>query len=123
MTNEAMERHTVCPLCNKIHIINSPYKNIFCACGGKRYSDTGDWFNRNTGETVKALRSRCGCENCEQRKINKDETGFNCMSFGFARRIILNILECEETLTSAQKDAFSIVIETIEKLDGVYGKD
>lgn len=107
----------VCPFCNKIHQVTSPYINVVCGCGGKYYANNGDWVNRDTGEVVKGLHSKCGCEKCEQWKVNKDESGFNCISFGFTRRILLNVLECEESLTSAQKEAFNTVIETIEKLD------
>lgn len=107
----------VCPFCNKVHYLRSRYMNVRCKCGGKYYANTGDWINRVTGEKVEALKSKCGCERCKQHKINKDETGFNCISFGFTRRILLNIVECEESLTLAQKEAFTTVIETIEKLD------
>lgn len=107
----------VCPFCKKVHSIASPHLNIICECGGKYYANTGDWLNRNTGETVSGIWSKCGCEKCKQHKINKYETGFNCMFFGFTRRILLNVLECEESLTSAEKAAFNTVIETIEKLD------
>jgi hypothetical protein len=61
--------------------------------------------------------NKCGCEKCEQHKTNKNETGFNCISFGFTRRILFNVLDCEESLTQEQKDAFATVIDVIEKLD------
>ena len=112
-----MDVTRVCPFCKKIHRVDSPYLNIICECGGKYYSGTGDWLNRTTGEVVNGLQNKCGCDKCGQRKINKYETGFNCISFGFARRILLNMLECEKSLTPAQRDAFHTVIEIIEKLD------
>ena len=119
----AYQQSRVCPFCNKIHSVHSPYLNIFCECGGKYYVNTGDWLNRITGEKVKAPKSRCGCEQCEQceqHKINKDETGFYCYSFAFTRRILSNMLDCEESLTSEQKEAFVTVIDTIEKVDKRY---
>ena len=118
----AHHRSTVCPFCNKIHSIRSPYLNIICECGGKYYASTGDWLNRFTGEMVKGLRNNKEYEKCKQHKINKEETGFNCISFGFTRRILLNVLDCEETLTTKEKEAFTTVINTIEKLDKEYEK-
>lgn len=107
----------VCPFCNEVHYTRSPYLNVVCRCGGKFYAITGDWLDRKTGEKVKGLNNKCGCEKCEQHKTNKNETGFNCISFGFTRRILLNVLDCEESLTQEQKDAFATVINVIEKLD------
>lgn len=108
----------VCPFCKKIHSVNSPYLNTICECGGKYYAITGTWLNRVTGEEVKNPRSKCmKCKKCKRHKINKDETGFNCLSYGYTRRILLNLLEYEETLSSTQIEALNTVIETIEKLD------
>lgn len=117
-TSDRSNRYSrVCPFCNKVHSVSSHYLNIICECGGKYYANTRDWFNRNTGEKVKGLKNKCGCDKCDQWRINKDETGFNCLSYGFTRRILLNILECEESLTVAQREAFDTVIETIDKFD------
>ena len=110
----------VCPFCNKVHSVQNPYLNVICGCGGKYYANTGDWLNRTTGEKVKAPKSRCGCEGCNQHKINKDETGFYCYSFAFTRRILLNMLDTEDSLTAEQRDAFTTVIDTIEKIDQRY---
>lgn len=118
-----VKEHTysrVCPFCNRIHTVENLYMNTRCECGGKYYSNTGDWVNRKTGKKVKGLNNKCGCERCDLHKINKKETGHNCISFGLTRRILLNVLDCEEKLSPAQKEAFNIVIETISELDKEY---
>lgn len=117
---EVLSWSRVCPFCNEVHTVTSPYLNIICGCGGKYYANTGDWLNRATGEKVMSPRSKCGCDKCKQWKINKDESGFNCMSFGFARRILLNMLDCENDLSTSQKEAFNIVIDAIEEIDRGY---
>lgn len=109
--------HRICPFCEKIHIVRAPYLNTICECGGKYYSNDGYWLNRKTGEKVKNPKSKCDCEKCKRRNINKDETGFNCYSFAYTRRILLNLLDTEKTLSSEQKAAFNTVIEMIEKID------
>ena len=117
VSESARQYSRVCPFCNKIHSVRSLYLNIICECGGKFYANTGEWWNRSTGEKVKGLKSKCGCDKCDQWKINKEETSSKCISFGFTKRILSNILECEESLTAAQKEAFNLVIDTITELD------
>lgn len=63
------------------------------------------------------MKNKCDCKHCEQHKINYDETDWNCISFGFVVRIIKNILECDDSLTSEQRDSMRITYEIIEKLD------
>lgn len=67
-----------------------------------------------------SLQNKCDCEYCQyckQREINYDETGHKCISFVYTVRIIKNILECEDTLNSAQREAMILTINTIEDLE------
>lgn len=67
-----------------------------------------------------SLQNKCGCEHCQyckQREINNDETGHKCISFAYTVRIIKNILECEESLSSTQREAMLLTIDTIEELE------
>lgn len=110
--------YVVCPFCHTIHQRTNPYLNVVCACGGKYYPCSGDWINRQTGDKVKGLaNNRCDCKACPQHQINKSETGFKCISYGFTTQILKNVLEYANSLTETQRNSISIAIDTLEELD------
>ena len=108
----------VCPFCNTVHERSNNITNIICGCGAKYYANRHYWLNRKTGEKVVRPKATCGCKKCKQWQTNNDETGFNCISFGFVVRILKNILECDsDILSSTQKESINIVIDIVKELD------
>lgn len=106
------------PFCYTVHQRTNRYLNVICACGGKYYPCSGEWINRRTGERIEGLaNNRCDCKSCPQHQLNRKETGFKCISYGFTVNILKNIVECENSLTEVQKSSIGIAINTIEELD------
>lgn len=112
------ENYVVCPFCKTVHKRTNIYLNVICSCGGKYYPCSGKWINRQTGAIVEGLaNNRCDCKACPQHRMNRDETGFKCISYGFVIVVLKNILECVDALTESQRDVITRTINMVEELD------
>ena len=71
-----------------------------------------------------SIKAKCGCKSCKQWQTNHNETDFNCISFGFAVRILKNMLECDDdVLSTTQKEAIKLTIETVKERDETIFKE